>query len=49
MWDSDLTEWDAKDKGPGRDIVGELATAVRKRGMKFVTSFHHAFHWKYYE
>jgi alpha-L-fucosidase len=49
MWDSDLTEWDANDKGPGRDIVGELAIAVRKRGMKFVTSFHHGFHWKYYE
>jgi len=49
MWDSDLTKWDAKDKGPKRDIVGELAKAIRNRGMKFVTSFHHAFHWKYYE
>jgi alpha-L-fucosidase len=29
--------------------VGELAEAVRERGMRFVTSFHHAFHWKYYE
>lgn len=49
MWDSDLTLWDAKDKGPGRDVVGELAEAIRAQGMKFVTSFHHAFHWKYYE
>ena len=49
MWDSELTEWDAMDMGPGRDIVGELAAAVRERGMRFVTSFHHAYHWKYYE
>ncbi|MEM6830742.1 MAG: alpha-L-fucosidase, partial [Bacteroidota bacterium] len=25
MWDSQLTEWDAKDMGPKRDIMGELA------------------------
>ena len=49
MWDSELTPWDAMDMGPERDIVGELAEAVRKRNMRFVTSFHHAFHWKYYE
>jgi len=49
MWDSDLTEWDASDMGPRRDILGELAEAVRKRDMRLVTSFHHAFHWRYYE
>ncbi len=49
MWDSDLTEWNAKDMGPKHDVVGELAKAVRARGMKFVTSFHHAYHWKYFE
>jgi len=49
MWDSDLTEWDARDMGPGRDILGELAKAVRDRDMRLVTSFHHAYHWKYYE
>ena len=49
MWDSDLTIWDAKDMGPRHDVVGELAEAVRARGMRFVTSFHHGFHWKYYE
>jgi alpha-L-fucosidase len=42
MWDSDLTPWNAMDMGPKRDIVGELATAIRKRGMRFVTTFHHA-------
>ena len=42
MWDSDQTPWNAKDTGPQRDITGELAEAIRKRGMRFVTTFHHA-------
>lgn len=42
MWDSDVTPWNAADKGPKRDVAGELATALRARGMKFMGSFHHA-------
>jgi len=42
MWASKLTPWNAKDAGPKRDITGELAQAARKRGMKFVATFHHA-------
>jgi len=42
MWDCDLTPWNAMDMGPKRDITGELAKAIRKRGMRFVTTFHHA-------
>ena len=42
MWDSDVTPWNAKDMGPQRDITGELATALRKRDMKLITTFHHA-------
>ena len=49
MWNSKLTDWDAYDKGPKRDILGEISTTARKRGLKFMTSFHHAFDWKYYE
>ncbi|MBT3227677.1 MAG: alpha-L-fucosidase [Candidatus Marinimicrobia bacterium] len=49
MWDSDLTEWDAMDKGPKRDIVGELATAIRAQDMKFMASLHHARKWWYFE
>jgi alpha-L-fucosidase len=48
MWDSELTEWDASQMGPQRDVVGELETAIRKRGMKFITTFHHATNWAYY-
>ena len=45
MWDSDLTEWDAANKGPKQDIVGMMEKAIRKQGLKFVTTFHH--HWLY--
>ncbi|MFC3122415.1 alpha-L-fucosidase [Agaribacter flavus] len=42
LWDSAITPWDVKDIGPKRDITGELAQALRKRGIKLVTTFHHA-------
>ncbi len=42
MWDSNVTPWNAADMGPKRDIVGEMNKAIRKRGMKFITTFHHA-------
>ncbi|MDO8543608.1 MAG: alpha-L-fucosidase [Opitutaceae bacterium] len=48
MWDSPLTTWDAKDMGPKRDVVGELETAIRKRGLKFVASLHHSWLWGWY-
>lgn len=41
MWDSELTPWNAADRGPQRDITGELEKAIRKRGMRFVATFHH--------
>jgi alpha-L-fucosidase len=40
LWDSALTKWDAKDMGPKRDLVGDLATAVRAQGLKFGVSNH---------
>lgn len=48
MWNSELTEWDAMDKGPKRDIVGEMEKAVRKTNMKFITTFHHQWLWSWY-
>jgi len=49
MWDSKLTDWDACDMGPKRDIAGELAEAARKRGLKFMMSFHHARKWRHFQ
>ncbi|KOS06748.1 alpha-L-fucosidase [Flavobacterium akiainvivens] len=39
-WASKINPWNSMDKGPHRDIVGELATAIHGRGLKLVTSFH---------
>ena len=49
MWDSQVTPWNAVRMGPERDITGELAKAIKKRGMKFLTTFHHGCAWWYYE
>lgn len=40
MWDTDITKWNAAEMGPERDVVGELADAVRERDMKFAASYH---------
>ncbi|MDX1285258.1 MAG: alpha-L-fucosidase [Draconibacterium sp.] len=45
MWDSKLTKWNAAKMGPKRDVVGELAKAIRANDMIFVATFHHQ--WKY--
>lgn len=42
MWDSQITPWNAKARGPKRDITGELAAALRKRDMKLIATFHHS-------
>jgi len=42
MWDSKISPWNSVNTGPQRDITGEIAQAIRKRGMKLVTTFHHA-------
>jgi len=48
MWDTKYSKWNAAKMGPKRDVVGELAKAVRKRDMKFVTAFHHAANWFFF-
>jgi len=42
MWDSEVTPWNAADKGPKRDITGELEKAFNQQGLKLITTFHHA-------
>ncbi len=41
MWDSKVNPWNAAAMGPKRDLTGELEKAIRARGMKFITTFHH--------
>jgi alpha-L-fucosidase len=45
MYDSALTQWSAYSMGPRRDLIGELATAVRRQSMVFGVSSHRAEHW----
>lgn len=49
MWDSKVTRWNSVGMGPHRDITGELEKAYRKRGMKFIMTFHHGWAWRYYQ
>ncbi len=44
MWDSEVTRWNSYDMA-GVDIVGELEKAYKKRNMKYLVTFHHAFSW----
>ena len=40
MWDSRVTPFNAMRMGPKRDVVGELAQAIRKQGMKLGLANH---------
>ncbi len=45
MYDCSFSRWNSVKMGPKRDIVGELAAAVRKEGLVFGLSSHRAEHW----
>jgi alpha-L-fucosidase len=45
MYASQLTRWNAAQMGPRRDVIGELAEAVRSQEMFFGVSSHRAEHW----
>lgn len=42
MWASEVNPWNVMDKGPERDILGELFSSLKKREMKTIATFHHA-------
>ncbi len=44
MWDSDLTPWCAGKMGPKRDLIGEMAAAVRRKNLIFGMSNHRMEH-----
>lgn len=45
MYDCSYSRWTAAQMGPRRDMVGELAQAVRDEGLVFGVSSHRAEHW----
>jgi alpha-L-fucosidase len=48
MYDTALSRWNAVQMGPKRDLIGDLAEAVRKEGMTFTLSSHRAEHWWFF-
>ena len=45
MYDCSFSRWTAAKMGPKRDLIGELAKAVRAAGLVFGLSSHRAEHW----
>lgn len=48
MWDTRFSDWKATTMGPKRDVVGELAQAIRRQDMRFMVALHHAENWWFY-
>jgi alpha-L-fucosidase len=48
LWESEVNPWNSFDKGPKIDVVKEIAQEVKKRDLKFMTTFHHGFHMHFY-
>jgi len=48
MYDCSYTKWNSANMGPKRDVLGELAKAIRKQGLKLGASSHRANNWNYY-
>jgi alpha-L-fucosidase len=49
MYDCGRSEWCAAKMGPRRDLIGDLAAAVRKQGLVFGLSSHRAEHWWFFD
>ncbi|MCL2571337.1 MAG: alpha-L-fucosidase [Defluviitaleaceae bacterium] len=48
MWDSAVNPVNSVNYGPKRDVVGQVATAMRKKGIKMFSSFHHQWMWGWF-
>jgi alpha-L-fucosidase len=48
LYDCSFSDWNAVKMGPKRDIIGELAQAVRKQFLVFGLSSHRAEHWWFF-
>ena len=45
MYKTALSRWNAVEMGPHRDVLGELATEIRRQGLIFGLSSHRIEHW----
>lgn len=48
MWDTKYSKFNSMRMGPHRDVVGEILEAIRKHGMKTVTTFHYYTNWFFF-
>lgn len=49
MYRSELSEWNAWEKGPKRDVIMELTDAAGKRGLLTGASSHRIEHWFFFD
>ena len=48
LWDSKVNEWNSVGMGPGVNMVKEINDETKKRGLKFMATFHHGFNNMFY-
>jgi alpha-L-fucosidase len=48
MYDTQWSDWSAAKMGPKRDLIGDLAKAIRSEGLIFGLSSHRAEHWWFF-
>jgi alpha-L-fucosidase len=48
MWNTKYSDWNAVKMGPKRDVVGELAKAMRAQDMRYLIALHHAENWWFF-
>ncbi|WP_111707608.1 alpha-L-fucosidase [Lutibacter citreus] len=48
LWDSEVNEWNSAQMGPHINVVKAISDEVKKRDLKFMTTFHHGFHNLFY-
>ncbi|MFI5193970.1 MAG: alpha-L-fucosidase [Chitinophagales bacterium] len=48
MYNTALSQWNAFNMGPKRDIIGELSKEIRKQGLIFGLSSHRIEHWFFF-
>ncbi len=49
LWNTKLSKWNSVNMGPKRDLVGEMAIAARKKGLKFGVSNHTAWNYTFFQ